>query len=349
MTSKEYQKFVLTLKKGGASFDEAKSWMAVMASSNGMSFDELLPQIVQIYQAKANAPMTERLRDMVLATDGQFTVRTCYESVEAVSVQAKAAVRQALHELVKGGVIEKSTEKDGVYRKYKNELEVIDWKNADASAIVDVKLPLGIHNWVNLYPKNIVMVAGATSAGKSAFVYNTIGLNQDSGMPIVLLNSETGPEEMRRRMVRADPQLKWKFGAFYRSCDFADVVVPNGINIIDYMEVVDGKAYMIADEIRKITDRLDKGIAIVCIQKKFGAEMGYGAETSMWKSRLYLTMEYHKDLKEGSLTILKATNPKIEGLLPRFWKWTYKMNYGFEFEILSEPDELMEHMTADAY
>jgi len=58
----------------------------------------------------------------------------------------------------------------------------------------------------------------------------------------------------------------WNFTAEERSSNFADVIRPNCINIIDYMEL-SGDFYMVAEYLRQLHDKLDGGIAIVALQK----------------------------------------------------------------------------------
>ena len=84
----------------------------------------------------------------------------------------------------------------------------------------------------------------------------------------------------------------WDHVKFYdRSSNFADVIRPNGLNIIDFLEITTD-FFLIEEQIRKIHDKLDKGVAVICLQKKKGAEMGRGAEFSLEKPRIYFSLDY---------------------------------------------------------
>jgi hypothetical protein len=81
------------------------------------------------------------------------------------------------------------------------------------------------------------------------------------------------------------------------------VIKPNGLNIIDFLEIT-ADFFLIAEQIRKIHDRLDKGVAIICLQKKTGAELGRGAEFSLEKPRIYFSLDFQR------LKIVKCKNYK---------------------------------------
>src|SRR4030042_643062 len=87
--------------------------------------------------------------------------------------------------------------------------------------------------------------------------------------------------------------------------------------------------YIIAYIIKGVFDKLDKGVAVIAIQKKFGAEMGRGAEFSLEKPSLYLSVD------KGTIKILKAKewrgtdNPNGKML-------KFKLHHGSEFESIGE-------------
>jgi len=128
----------------------------------------------------------------------------------------------------------------------------------------------------------------------SAFMYNLIRLNQDTHK-IIYFNSESGKEEMKLRLSKFEdmPLDSWKFKTYARSSNFPEAIHPDRLNIIDYYEMTDN-FYQIGGEIRQIHERLKKGICVIALQKKRGAEFGRGGDFSREKARLYLTMEQGK-------------------------------------------------------
>jgi hypothetical protein len=99
----------------------------------------------------------------------------------------------------------------------------------------------------------------------------------------------------------------WKTNFYERSSDFAGVIDPDGINIIDYLEVND-EFWKIGSVITDIHDRLSGGVAVVCIQKNAGTDYGRGGTFGAEKPRLYLSM----DRLDGrhTMKIVKAKNWK---------------------------------------
>ncbi len=99
-----------------------------------------------------------------------------------------------------------------------------------------MKYPFGIEKLFNTYPGNLIVVAGASDAGKTAFLLNFVRLNMDK-YPIYYQSSEMGAEELANRLEQFDlPLGSWTFTAEERSRDYADVIRPDCINIIDYLE-----------------------------------------------------------------------------------------------------------------
>ena len=87
-----------------------------------------------------------------------------------------------------------------------------------------------------------------------------------------------------------------------RSQDWWDIILPDAVNIIDFMEIHED-FYKVGGWIKKIFDKLRKGIAIIALQKKDATtDMGRGGAITKEKARLYLSIDY------GTLTIVKAKN-----------------------------------------
>jgi hypothetical protein len=97
---------------------------------------------------------------------------------------------------------------------------------------------------------------------------------------------------------------KSHFKAIERSSNFADVIDPDGFNVIDFMEIYD-EFWKIGGWIRDIHVKLKKGIAIIALQKKTTTkknpqDFGRGGELTLEKPRLYLAMD------RGKIKIVKA-------------------------------------------
>lgn len=199
------------------------------------------------------------------------------------------SMNDALRRLVADGVIERYGDKRGVYRRVEKECEEIDFLNA-SNQTIDVKWPLGIERYIITLPKNVMVIAGSKDAGKTAYLLNVVRLNMNR-FPIHYFSSEMGRIEFRKRLEKFGlPIEAWKFKPKERSGNFADVIQPNDINIIDYLEVSED-FYRVGGMLREIYEKLNQGIAVVALQKNRGRDTGVGGDRSLEKPRLYLSLE----------------------------------------------------------
>ena len=240
------------------------------------------------------------IKNWIEDSQGWFTGSMIDRELGITSKKDKDLRRQCLFQLTKNEYLKRNPEKNGYYIKVEAELEKIDWRNARTDFVYDLRWPLELEKWVKIYPKNIIIVAGDTGAGKTAFILRTIEMNMDRHK-INLFSSETGAEDLQMRLAEFDvPFEDWKFESSYRDRNFAEIIQPNDINIIDYLEITDN-FFSVGQEIRDIFNKLEKGIAIIALQKKSGADYGRGAEFSAEKARLYLSIDHN------CLKIVKAT------------------------------------------
>ena len=175
---------------------------------------------------------------------------------------------------------------------------------------LNIKFPLELETRVEMFPKNIMVIAGSPNAGKSAACLSIAEMNMDKlplDMPISYFSSEMGSIEARKRLLGFKRSLEsWNWKIFERGDNFAHVIDPNGFNIIDYLEIHD-KFYEVGGKIKAIHDRLENGIAIVAIQKKDTiSEYGLGGLRSLEKPRIYISLR--QNYPGGTMRIVKAKN-----------------------------------------
>src|SRR6185369_10389855 len=106
--------------------------------------------------------------------------------------------------------------------------------------------------------------------------------------------------------------------------NFADVIQPNEVNIIDFLEIHD-EFWKIGSLLKDLYEKLDKGICIIALQKKRGSDTGKGGDVTREKPRLYLAME------DGKLCIEKGKNWKHEGVNPNNLQIGFKLVHGSKF------------------
>jgi hypothetical protein len=263
--------------------------------------------------------LTGEVREWILGSGGSFSTKDIYTDLSIITREDKKQISNALGSMEKEGILERWGNKKGVYRLKEIGMEELDFRNADTSNTIDLKLPFDCHKFIKLFPKSIIVVAGASNAGKTAFMINTAMMNQYDH-DCHYFSSEMDETEFRERLDKIDtiPIDKWRFKAYHRSHAWWDVIKPNGINLIDYVEIEDN-FYLVGSYIRRIFDVLDQGVAIIALQKDLGKDLGIGGGFTQHKSRLYLS------INPGTVKIVKAKNRRIEinenpnGLM-RDWK-----------------------------
>lgn len=271
---------------------------------------------------------TEEVKTWVSVTKGIFSVTNCALELQSVTKTDRSNLRVALHRLVSDGIIERIEGRDGFFRKIEVESNEIDWESCDHT-IVDVKWPFNIESLYQCLPKNITVVAGSPDAGKTAFCLNFAMLNMDR-YPIKYFSSEMGALELKTRLKKFPiPVKKWKQVKFIeRNSNFADIIDPDGINVVDYIEAPE-EAWKIATPINEIFRKLQKGICIIALQKPRGRDVARGGESTLDRPRLYLSMG------SGEIKIVKCKNWASDKN-PSGLSRTYKIVQGCEFKIESD-------------
>jgi hypothetical protein len=233
--------------------------------------------------------LTDDVREFVLSTNGNFLSTDVHNCLHLSTREEKKNVSMILKRLSDEKIIEKYGNKNGCFRLIDTDIAKIDWMNTKVNTL-NVTWPFEIEDLVVTMPGNIVIIAGESNSGKTGFVLNLIKENMHK-FDIQYFSSEMGPMEMKARLEKFEDvnEEDWNFSAWERMDNFADVVKPDSINIIDFLEVYD-EFYKVGGMIRDIYDKLDKGIAVICLQKNKGSDHGLGGARSIEKARLYMSM-----------------------------------------------------------
>lgn len=268
---------------------------------------------------------------------GRFNVRDIWAEVGIESSEGKQHLRVILNRLEKKGLVA-SISRDGNYRRVDIEAKVIDWQAADVENVVPIKFPFEIDGHCRIYPKSIIIVAGSKNAGKTAFLYNVIQLNMRQ-FSVDLFNSETGPEQMKERFAPFAIPTPAPFRVYERYDNFADVVHPEHLTIIDYLDL-NSEVYLVGAEIDAIYRKLTTGVAVIGLQKPpptvtfvrgekkvLDRDLAYGGGFTAKRAVLYITMS-NKRLK-----LLYVKTPKNPRVNPDNMTWTFRIgDDGITFE-----------------
>jgi hypothetical protein len=280
--------------------------------------------------------LMDEVREWCLLQKGSFKTTDIRHELQITTKQEIKNLSVIVNRLQDNGIIEKFGDMRGAYRT-KDERDKLEMRFIEEDIPeFDVKLPFGLSRIVSIYPKNIIIIAGSKSAGKTSMLLQIAQANQDAH-EVVYLNSEMGDEEWSIRLKKMGIYKKEdkKFRAFGVHKNFHDMMDGSKkIFMVDYLEIHD-KFYEIAKPIRLIHEAIKDGICFIGVQKKQGDLMARGGDFSMEKSRLYLSMDFLKDQRCTQMTIVDAKSPKIPES-PRGWYKRIKIIDGAYMEAIDK-------------
>lgn len=244
--------------------------------------------------------LADEVRDWVGDVGGEFSIVEIYKDLSLRDKNDHKNTSVILGRMVKDGLLRRSGKLNGRFRRVDKDCDEVDWRNAPTESL-PFTFPLDIHDWVNIYGGNVIVIAGSQNSGKTAFCLNFSIANQDI-YEINYFTSEMGATETKIRLELMDippDQVKVKF--WERTDNFEDAVQPDAINIIDFLELND-EFYKVGSRITHIYEKLKGGIAVIALQKDINKEYGRGGSMGLERPRLYLAMN------PGLLKIVKAKN-----------------------------------------
>lgn len=270
----------------------------------------------------------EDIRQWIIESDGSyFSTKELDTDLGINSQKQKDNRRQVLNRLKVAGEVEKHPKANSLFRYINADASTIAIFDSEAVKPLPVTLPLGIGEFVDLYPGNEIVVAGSPNAGKTALLLNIAKDNINGPMPIVYFSSEMGAAELTLRLRKFEgvTEYDWlKVAWMERQLNFQDVVKESYLNIIDYLEACTD-LYLMADHLASIQRKATKGLTVVAIQKAHGRDLGRGAEFSSEKPRLYLSVD------PGKIKIIKAKNWSKEAVNPNGLVCNFKLVNGAKF------------------
>jgi hypothetical protein len=335
------------------------------------------------------ASVAAMVREIALATNGEFTVDEITRSVvkalsispspstpdewklwnKRVSNELGRLAREGLLVRVKKGVFRRADDLQETQRpqdKYETRQERFKSAEARRQAVREacrmdfskatgepfhLLWPLQLGNWVNIYPRNEVVVGGAPDAGKTAFVLNPALLNMDRHQ-VNYINSEMGDDEFIGRLQSFEEAHGLPPGTMAEKVDFYEctcnihnkeemdklkaLIDPDGIIIIDYLEI-EKDFYEIAGALREIHSQLNRGLAIVCVQKASRVSHLRGGDFALQLPRVAIALDYHAKSGLCRLKFLKAKFPARKGLKPKRATIWYEVVDGAKFILRLAP------------
>lgn len=259
--------------------------------------------------------VAELVREWIEIHKGEsFNLDTICRQLQIQERTNRNYVTIELSKLVAKETLEKVTSPiyKPIYRYIDDSCKHIDWVHALDNDYINIKWPYGLEDdsrfgfdgRVKISPGDIIVLAGSSNMGKTTFCLNLLWENMDN-YPCTLMGNEYNAGKFKRRVSRMtwkeplDDKGDSKFELIERHDNWKDIIRPNRINIIDWINLKDN-FYQIGKIIEDIQGKLRKGIAVISLQKDENKKLGLGGGFSEHLASLYLTIDYER------LTIVKA-------------------------------------------
>ncbi len=263
---------------------------------------------------------TQAVRDWISITDGSsFKRQDLWSELNIISAAGKSKLGVILYRLKKDGIIV-ADGRYGGFRLVDTNAPEVNWQKATES-FIDVKFPFELEKYIRMKRRTYMVVAGDTNAGKTAFALNTVYKNMSDYKVLLLTTLEGGEGEMKERMDALNDGIPNPppFITREREDNFADVIDPDAINVIDCLDL-DSEVYLAGIELKQIRNKLRLGCAVVMMQKPEGRDLAYGSGFTIKNAYVYIVME------KSLLKIKKAkarTNRKVN---PVNKQWTFHLD-----------------------
>lgn len=283
-----------------------------------MEFDEF-SNILRNLDTKHVVMDSDELLNWVKASPAQFHVSdiTTDKFAQYRYTMALESMVERLH------ILQRVDGRRGSYKPVDRDSTEMDLVNANDEPI-EISLPFEMSNLVEIYPGNIIILAGSKSAGKTSVCLNMIRDNENLFQDIHYFNSEMGPPELKKRLSFFQRTIDmWpNLHAYSRSSDFGANVKPGegNLNIVDFLECHEDFA-QIGGKIRDIHDNLKGAVCVIAIQKNPGLDLPLGGNRAIEKARLVITLD------KGVVKIFDAKNWRTE-VNPNGLKLEFKLVQG---------------------
>jgi len=203
-------------------------------------------------------------------------------------------IRVLMHNLVKAKIVKPSGKSDGTF-KVITEVKPVVVFEAERRPPISINFPrdyntqdqIAIATALIIREGDLILISGQSNQGKTALCLNFAAENLDS-RPILMGNEYTtlDCEPSSRFLNRIDAMdwVKWhdeegdRFTLLPVRSDYAEHIVKDKINIIDWINIETGEHFLISSIMEDIKKELGKGIAIIAIQKAEGADSGRGGQ-----------------------------------------------------------------------
>lgn len=267
-----------------------------------------------------------QIEEWIKTTTGKFHYTKIMD--EQISKELYPQLREVLHRLKTKGVVFPVDGRDGWWRPADTKLEELCWWEGEGLMGENLILPLEMNKYCYIPIPSLILVAGKYNAGKTALCINIVNCNLELWKDKLDFYVSEGAEMMRAKFQSLNSYIPKPppFKMYRKTEHFADVIKPNHLSVIDYLRVNMEQSYAIGNELFRIFNVLENGIAVVAMQKPPGdRKLAFGGASTAFEPTLYIGMD--KDV----LGFEKIKVPKITTIDPYALKIEFKLKNGVNF------------------
>lgn len=283
--------------------------------------------------------LTEEVREWVMSTDVHFMSTDVHKELGLSTRVHKKNVSTILKRLSAEGVIEKTGNKNGQWRKVDRNYAEQMWWNDDGQPL-PVRFPLELQEFAKVYNGNIILLEGQKSQGKSAFAIEFCRLNRLLFPGKILYqNVEMADSELLERFRAYGDVMsidEWRQSVTFikQTSEWWDKVQPDGLNVIDYF-VEYKEPYLLAQYVWNVHQKLKQGIALILVQRDPFKPYPSGGRAVRDIPRVIVSLIKHKLRIEDIKSWYQTPYGNPNGLTRKYkqvnW-WQFKPETGWEFE-----------------
>ena len=291
--------------------------------------------------------LSDRLREFLKTCEGREVNLNYLRSELKLDPNEPAwdGLRQYMRNLTDEKIVKPSGRHDGTYKVIKQIKPVrVFIPGRERRPIFDLKFPRDYHTTeemdfaeaITIREGDMVTLGGVKSKGKTALCLNFCAENIDKH-PVLMGNEYTslvkGAHEPTPRFLnRLDEMSEWvewvdedgydKFTLLPVRDDYAEHIVADRINIIDWINLDANSLYDISKVIESIKSGLGKGIGIVALQKGEGVNNARGGQFVRDFSDVELLLDSFGDNEDNVLLTVRGAKEKHKPIVGKTYAYT---------------------------
>ena len=274
--------------------------------------------------------LSDKLREFLTTCEGR-EISLKYVRDELKIDPASPAwdgIREYLRQLADKRIVKPSGKNDGIYRVVK-QVDAIDVFESPLSDPIRLVFPRDFDTMEELAfaydlvirEGDLILISGRSNYGKTQMCMSFAGENIDSN-PVLMGNEYTTLENKPSpRFLNRLKNMDWinwkdetgkqKFTLLPVWGDYAEHIIKDKINIIDWINIDTGEHYMIGTIMESIKREIGKGIGIIAIQKAEGAESGRGGQFTKDFADVEILLDKLPESDDVLLTLGKVKESKL--------------------------------------